>query len=267
MSLGLDTFFGTLFALREGTMNVAAYKGASALTAYEQWQQSVAQNLAYAAVTGYRRDQVAFSGLMAETLKLKNGDETKKSIKGVMPESKSNLDSTPAPVHYTGVETDFAIDGQGFFRVRKPDGTQAYTRAGNFYINADRALVTAQGHLVDGENGPIQFQQQGGAIYINGIGMIVQGSQPIARIGVFRFADPSQLRRIGDSLLAPPAGVAPTPVENAALIHMNLEESNVRPMKEAIDMLMVGRAYEASRKVIDTSDENAGKAIQYLGNV
>jgi flagellar basal body rod protein FlgG len=46
---------------------------------------------------------------------------------------------------------------------------------------------------------------------------------------------------------------------------MALEESNVRPMKEAIDMVMVSRFYEASRKVIDVSDENAGKAVQYLG--
>lgn len=248
-------------------MNVQAYKGASALAAYDQWQQSVAQNLAYCAVVGYRRDQVSFSGLMAETSKLKSGDQVVKNLKGVMPESKSNLDATPASVHYTGVETDFAIDGPGFFRVRKPDGTEAYTRAGNFMVNADRVLVNPQGHIVDGENGPIQFQQQGGNIFINQIGMIVQGSQPIARIGVFRFADPGQLKRVGDSLLRPPAGVAPTPVDNASLIHMSLEDSNVRPMKEAIDMLMVGRAYEASKKVIDTSDENAGKAIQYLGNV
>ena len=248
-------------------MNVQAYKGASALAAYDQWQQSIAQNLAYCAALGYRRDQVSFSGLMAETSKLKSGDQVVKNLKGVMPESKSNLDATSAPVHYTGVETDFAIDGDGFFRVRKPDGTQAYTRAGDFMVNSDRVLVNAQGYTVDGENGPIQFQQQGGAIYINQIGMIVQGSQPIARIGVFRFADPSKLQRIGDALLTPPAGVAPTPVENATLLHMHVEESNVKPMKEAIDLLMVGRAYEASKKVIDTSDENAGKAIQYLGNI
>jgi flagellar basal body rod protein FlgG len=248
-------------------MNVQAYKGASALAAYDQWQQTVAQNLAYSAVVGYRRDQVSFSGLMAETTKLKSGDRVIKNLKGVMPESKSNLDATSAPVHYTGVETDFAIDGPGFFRVRKSDGTEVYTRAGNFFVNADRVLVTPQGHIVDGENGPIQFQQQGGKIFINQIGMIVQGSQPIARIGVFRFNDPSQLQRVGESLLRPPPGVAPVVVENASLIHMNLEESNVKPMKEAIDLLMVGRAYEASRKVLDTSDENAGKAVQYLGNI
>jgi flagellar basal body rod protein FlgG len=75
------------------------------------------------------------------------------------------------------------------------------------------------------------------------------------------------LQRVGESLLRPPPGVAPVVVENASLIHMNLEESNVKPMKEAIDLLMVGRAYEASRKVLDTSDENAGKAVQYLGNI
>jgi flagellar basal body rod protein FlgG len=66
-------------------------------------------------------------------------------------------------------------------------------------------------------------------------------------------------------MLEPAVGQNAIPVEAASLVHMALEESNVRPMKEAIDMVMVSRFYEASRKVIDVSDENAGKAVQYLG--
>jgi flagellar basal body rod protein FlgG len=164
------------------------------------------------------------------------------------------------------VETDFAIDGPGFFRVRKPDGSTYFTRAGEFRINADRVLVTMKGDLVDGENGPIQYQQQGGKIFINQTGMIVQGSQQIARIGVFRFNDPQNLQRAGESLLSARPGQVPVPVENAPMIHMTLEESNVRPMGEAIGMVMVARAYDASRKMIEINDDNIGKAIQQLGN-
>jgi flagellar basal-body rod protein FlgG len=246
-------------------MNVAAYKGASALAAYEQWQQSISQNLAYAGVVGYRRDQATFSGLLAEVANLHDGQKVTQSVKGVMPQYSVRLDVTPSPVHHTGVQTDFSVDGAGFFRVTKPDGTKGYSRSGDFRLNQDRVLVTQKGYVVDGENGPVQFQQQGGEIFINSTGMIVQGTQQIGRIGVFRFDDPSKLRRMGDSLLEPSVGQNPIPVENASLVHMALEESNVRPMKEAIDMVVVSRFYEASRKVVDVSDENAGKVVQYLG--
>ena len=66
-------------------------------------------------------------------------------------------------------------------------------------------------------------------------------------------------------MLVPREGQAAIPVENASLIHMNLEESNVQPMKEAISMVMVARAYEASRRLIEVNDEIIGKSIQHLG--
>lgn len=248
-------------------MNVGAYKGASALAAYDQWQQSIAQNLAYSAVIGYRRDQSSFSGVLADVAKLTDGERVTQKLKGVMPEVKSTVDSSPASNRHTGVETDFAVDGPGFFRVRKPDGSVGYTRAGDFRMNDERILVTQKGYPVDGENGPIQFLQQGGAIFINQQGFLVQGNQTLSRIGVFRFEKPEDLKRVGDTMLAPNPGQTAIPVESPSVIHMALEESNVQPMKEAIGMVMVGRAYEASRKVIDTSDDNAGKAIQYLGNI
>jgi flagellar basal-body rod protein FlgF len=246
-------------------MNVGAYKGAAAITAYDQWQQSIAQNLAYSAVIGYKRDQPNFTGVISDVERLKTGENASKAVNGVMPKLESTVDPSPAGHRYTGVETDFSIDGSGFFRVRKPDGTVAYTRSGEFRLNADRVLVTQKGFLVDGENGPVQFQQQGGRIFINQVGMIVQGSQQIARIGVFRFDDPQNLKRAGDSLLVPREGQVPVPVDNASLIHMNLEESNVQPMKEAISMVMVARAYEASRRLIEVNDEIIGKSIQHLG--
>jgi flagellar basal body rod protein FlgG len=66
--------------------------------------------------------------------------------------------------------------------------------------------------------------------------------------------------------LVPREGQAAAPVENASMIHMTLEESNVQPMREAIGLVMVARAYDASRKMIEINDDNIGKAIQQLGN-
>lgn len=246
-------------------MNVAIYKGASALNAMDRWQESIAQNLAYSAVPGYRRDQMTFSGVLGNVSKLKDNDKVTKTLKGVIPESHRAIDVTPAGNSYTGVETNFAIDGNGFFRVRKPDGTFGYTRSGDFHMNQDRILVDMNGYTVEGDNGPIQFRQEGGTIFINSEGTIVQGDQQLSKMAVYNFKQPENMRRMGDGLLSPAPGDAAVPLERPAIMHMCLEASNVKPMNEMISMVTVGRAYEAAKKVIDVADDANAKAIQYLG--
>jgi flagellar basal body rod protein FlgG len=48
-------------------------------------------------------------------------------------------------------------------------------------------------------------------------------------------------------------------------MHMTVEGSNVLMMEEMVNMIALGRAYDSAKKVLDVSDDNAGKAIQYLG--
>lgn len=61
--------------------------------------------------------------------------------------AESLIDFGPGAVKHTGVDTDFAIEGDGFFMVEK-DGQQFLTRAGNFTMRADGKLPTQQGHSV-----------------------------------------------------------------------------------------------------------------------
>lgn len=246
-------------------MNVGTYKGAAAVAAYERWQETIAQNLAAASVTGYRRSEVSFSGLVADVLKLKNGDKVGQTLQGQMPDAKRTLNMTPGAYTYTGVETNFAVNGEGFFRVRKPDGTIGYTRNGNFRLNSEYLLAAQDGGVVEGENGPITFRQEGGKIFINAEGLITQGSQQIGKMAVFKFEKEGELHRIGDGLMAPAADNPATPVERPALLHMSIEASNVRPMEEMVNLISLGRAYESAKKVMDVSDSAAGQAIQYLG--
>jgi len=92
----------------------------------------------------------------------------------------------------------------------------------------------------------------------------VQGQQQISRLGVVDFADPSVLRRGGDGLLVSdgPQGAA---IERPRVMHRALEGSNVQPVKEMINLVTVGRAYEMAQKVIQAHDEVANKAVQVLG--
>ncbi|MEY2597973.1 MAG: Flagellar basal-body rod protein FlgG [Verrucomicrobiota bacterium] len=247
-------------------MNVGIYKGASAMAAYERWQQAVTQNLASASVNGYRKTDVSFKGLMSGLMRVRGSDgRSQKEEKGVVPEAQTSMNMLPGNMVHTGVSTNFAIEGPGFFRVQKPDGTIGYTRNGNFRMSNGRTLVTQEGFEVDGGNGQIKFRQEGGTISLNPQGSLIQGNQIISKLTVFQFNRPGEMRRIGDGLLAPAEGDAARPSDKPTLVQMVVESSNVAPMQEMVSMINIGRAYEMARKVVDVEDDNLGKAIQGLG--
>ena len=68
-------------------------------------------------------------------------------------DSSPGTDFTPGPIQTTGREFDVAILGRGWFAVRAPDGTEAYTRSGSFEIGANGQLQTRSGHQVLGSTG------------------------------------------------------------------------------------------------------------------
>jgi flagellar basal body rod protein FlgG len=241
------------------------YKGAAGMVAFEAWQETIAQNLASVAVPGYRKGQSTFSSVVADTTRIRHGDSVSQTEKGVLPASKRSLNLTPGQYTYTGVDTNFAISGEGFFRTRLPDGTNGYTRNGNFRLANDYTLVTQEGHPVEGDGGPLTFRQQGGRIFVNAEGRILQDDQQIGRLVVFKFDKPEDVHRIGNGIIGPLGNNQATPIQNAPIMHMTIEGSNVLMMEEMVNMIALGRAYDSAKKVLDVSDDNAGKAIQYLG--
>ncbi|MEI6714132.1 MAG: flagellar hook-basal body protein [Verrucomicrobiota bacterium] len=257
---------GTAHAASNGRMNVGIYKGAAAMAAYEHWQEAISQNLASSSVTGYRRNETSFSGVAGDLMKLKDGNSrVSKEMKGVLPDTHNGLSNMPGAIVATGVETNFAIEGEGFFRIRKPDGTIGYTRNGNFRLNEGRELVTQQGFTVDGENGSIKFRQEGGKILLNAEGRLVQGDQQLSKLPIYRFEKPTQMKRIGDGLLVPDAEDRAREPEKPVIVQMVLEGSNVAPLQEMVSLISVGRAYEMAKKVVEVHDDTLGKAIQTLG--
>jgi flagellar basal body rod protein FlgG len=241
------------------------YKGAAGMVAFEAWQETIAQNLASAGVPGYKKSQATFSSEVADVMKVKHGQSVSQTEQGVIPVSKRTLNTTPGAFSYTGIDSNFAISGEGYFRVRLPDGTNGYTRNGNFRIAEDYTLVTQEGAVVEGDGGPIAFRQQGGRIFINSEGRIIQDDQQIGRLAVFKFDRPQDLHRIGNGILGPVGDNPATPIPNAPVLHMTVEGSNVLLMEELVSMISLNRAYDSAKKILDVSDDSAGKAIQYLG--
>ncbi len=248
-------------------MNVGSYTSAAALTALEKWQEITSQNISAGLVPGFKKTNVSFRSIefdkaMAEAERGGAASQTAR-----MPTPSTKIDFSPGPINHTDLETDFAIQGRGFFQVILPNGEMAYTRNGSFYINANNTLVTKEGYLVSGGGGPIVFEPEKEPISVNSEGTIMQGERPVAILNVYDTPTPGEMRRIGDGLFVPinpERGVVE--VQESRVMNRALEGSNFNQMKEMIDLITISRSYGAVQKVLTTLDENTGKAITSLGN-
>lgn len=249
------------------SMNIGLYKGAAALGAYEKWQEVLAQNLASGSVPGFKKSEISFDSVSDDGAKASSHARPGDGSQGVMPKASTKINFAQGELRRTGANYDFAIQGDGFFQIQRANGEMGYTRNGEFQINSDRTLTTAQGFPVMGESGPITFPPEAGPISINSEGMLFQGDEPVAKLAVYQFKNLDKLRRIGDGLMGPaPSGEQPTPSEKPSVLNGYLEQSNVSPTTEMVNLIEVSRAYEACQKVMQSHDDESDKAIQTLGN-
>ncbi|MGB7903135.1 MAG: flagellar basal body rod protein FlgF [Steroidobacteraceae bacterium] len=164
----------------------------------------------------------------------------------------------------TGRDLDVAIRGEGFIAVQSRDGTEAYTRAGDLQLDAEGQLITASGHPVLGQQGPIVIPANT-RIEIGGDGtlsIVAQGQGPetvsaIDRIKLVR-PDADQLSKGVDGLLRLPDGQAADADAGVQLASGTIEASNVNIAEAMIDMILVARHYEAQVRMMAMANENAG---------
>jgi len=250
-------------------MNIGLYQSASALSALERWQDVVTQNITSSQTTGYRKRTVDFSSQLSGELQSdsrgrlgRNGDGTPT----VFPKASTGISYATGETQSTRREFDVAIQGDGFFEVKMPDGTTSFTRNGEFSLRADRRLVTSGGQEVMSEGGaPITLLPEGGSLVINADGTIFQGETSLGKLSIQRFSDLSKLTPIAGGYFKAGAGVQPEAVASPELMQGYLEGSNVTPLREMVDMVLISRAYEANQKIISTYDQTMQKTLDALG--
>jgi len=250
-------------------MNVGLYQSASALTALERWQDSVSQNITSSQQTGFRKRTVSFSTQAAGELeadpKARIGSDG--SMPALFPGAISGISFTPGEAQPTRRDLDVAIQGDGFFEVQQSDGSKAYTRNGGFTTRADHTLISSTGDAVLSSSGaPITLLPNGGSVTITQDGSVLQGTTALGTLAVVKFADNSQLVPVAGGLFVPAAGSPPpTPVATPDLLQGYLEGSNVTPLREMVDLVLISRAYEANQKIISTVDQQMQKTLDALG--
>jgi flagellar basal body rod protein FlgG len=246
-------------------MNVSMFQAAAAMSANARWQEAISENLAAGSIPGYKKQDLSFEAVQAGMMSQANLDPR---AQFTMPRVVASTNFSQGELRSTGVNTDVAIEGKGFFEVQMPNGSTAYTRDGEFHINSTGQVTTKQGFPVMGEGGPIQLDLNlGGTISISPTGEVSQDSEVRGKLKVVDFAQPKQLTQVsGGYFTTGTSNQLPTVLPLPSLRQGFLEGANTSPMVEMASLMGVMRGFEANQRVLQMHDERMGRTISELGN-
>ena len=129
---------------------------ASGMAAQQTNVDVIAHNLSNVNTTGFRKQRAEFEDLIYQTIRTPGGTtgEGQKLPTGIQIGEGVRLVSTTEMHHQgsllqTESSLDVAIEGDGFFQITRPGGQIAYTRAGNFRVDAEGRMVTVDGYQIE----------------------------------------------------------------------------------------------------------------------
>lgn len=227
----------------------SVYMGMSAAIAAQKRLEVAANNIANTNTVGFRQQRVIFQDFLVETL---DGNPSEKGFTSL---TQTVVDRQSGELQHTGNPLDVALGSEGFFVMQGPQGV-VMSRAGNFKLDVDGALVDASGYPVlsgSPEKGfvPVLTRPQGGPVSVNAEGMIEQGGTPLAQLAVVT-VNATELTALGGAhLTAPPAAMRS--LENPDLAPGYLEGSNVNAIRGMVDLIEVNRDYHHATKAMAQS--------------
>ena len=248
----------------------ALHTAALGMSAQQAGVDNTANNLANANTTGYKRSSVVFHDLLYQTVQTSGQEQ-----EGDTPPASLQIGHGAAAIAtvrnfaqggflQTENPLDLAINGDGFFQVRRPDGTIAFTRDGTFTLDAEGTLVTQTGLPLEPD---LNIPPEANEIHVSQDGLVsvrLQGDPDLMEIGLLelvRVPNPGGLQALGGNLYEQTAAsgeptIAMPGSEGLGIIRQGfLEAANVDVVQEMVNLITAQRAYEINSKMITTSED------------
>ncbi len=224
-----------------------AYTGA---TAAQAQLDVIANNVANASTTGYRRDQALFDTVLGAAMPFARTQS-------------GQIDLSPGTHQPTNNPLHAAIDGDGFFVVQDAQGNELFTRRGDFRLNAAGELVLPNGLPVLGQSGTLAVPP-GSRAELRGDGTLTTQSGPVGRLRVVRFAEPAALSKVGESLIAAGPTAGQEELDRPRVAVGFVEGSNVNLTAEMVALTLATRSFEATMQALRINDELTQRMIQAI---
>ena len=223
----------------------------------ERRYELISNNLSNAMTPGFKKDVSIFHEIFSEALH--------PSLSTLSMDSEfSQTLLQQGVIQRSGNPLDLAIEGEGFFRVKTPEGVR-YTRNGNFRLTKEGVLVESNGFPVLSRNGEINLR--GNQIAVEEDGSIKVDGADREKLALITFADLKELKKEGKTLFKLEGEQEEKEAEGARVLQGALEGSNVNAMEEMVQMIDSLRTFEACYKIVQVQDELNAKAVNELGRV
>lgn len=250
----------------------ALYTAASGMIVQEKRQMNVSNNLANAGTTGYKfkelitketdrsiiqnREKIGADQRYMRTLgELALGTEIDELY----------IDYEQGALEETDRATDFALQGEGFFKIRYNDDQYGYTRNGHFIVDKKGYLCTEDGRRVlNNRNKDIKVEDK--TIEVNAEGEIYLDGDKKTEFGIVSLEKVEKLDVVGEGVYLIQEGKEKK-IEDTTICQRKLERSNVNPLEEMVKMIQISRTFESNQKVIQSVDEILGKSVNQVGKV
>lgn len=225
-------------------------------------QAVVSNNLANASTTGFRAE------LVGATSAPIYGDTHASRVNVV--NSGYGADFSAGAMVTTGRDLDVAVNGEGFIAVQTEEGGEAYTRAGDLYVDTFGILRNSGGHAIMGDGGPVAIPPSS-SMTIGGDGTVSvvplgQPANALAVVDRIRLVNPdtAELERGRDGLFRLKGGANAEVDAAVSIVTGALESSNVNASSALVSMIELSRLYEMQVKMIETARDDADQAAALM---
>jgi flagellar basal-body rod protein FlgG len=243
----------------------ALYTAATGMAADQLKIENIANNIANANTTGFKKVREGFADLVYQQIGSTNAGGDPMQVGSGVRVAGLSRDFRAGDIVMSSSPTDMLIDGNGFFVVESPTGELLYTRDGHFRTDFEGNLVTQNGYRVS----PGIQLPEGGRLVVGGDGTVTAeidttaGTESVAlgNLELATFPNPAGLEAAGGNFFrattASGEAVVSIPLEEGVggILQYATERSNVDVAEELIAMITAQRGYELSSKVIQAADE------------
>ena len=220
----------------------------------ERRHELIANNLSNAQTAGFKKDVPVFHKIFSGAFSSYQPGEFETSVTSFQ---QGELQTTRNPL-------DLAIEGEGFFKVKTPQGIR-YTRSGHFRLNREGTLVQDSGYPVLGRTGEINLR--GSQFSVDEDGTVSVDGANRDKIALVTFADLKELKKEGQALFRLENEQEEKEVPQSQVHQGTIELSNINIMEEMVRMIDALRSFEACQKIVRVQDEMDAKAVNELARV
>jgi len=233
------------------------------MTPLTQQQDQIANNLANIHTTGFKQ-----SSLFVKSYhKFIANDQLEPFAGSDIKADEVYVDYREGPMTMTREPLDMMVKGSGFFTIMTADGGVQYTRNGNFSLDPDGLIITADGSKVMGNDGYIRVERDL-PVSITENGEVMQNNESKGVLRIVDFDKPYSMRRTGESRFVPLLSESQQRESRGYSIRQGyLEGSNVDMIRNMVQMITSYRTFEADQRALHAQDETLEKAVNQVGRV